>query len=401
MILKNQGRFSKQILTMHGRLPFERTMLIGVDNETTQTLKRLTGESSIFPLDCALGIDKVPFKMTPRVELTIAREGVRSRSYKEAAITLEDRFHESFSADFVRKVTDHVGAIVWADDQLQAKQAEKWLQNPKVDRRRRSRNPKDVIVIGTDGAYVDTREDKWKETKIGLCYNLKDMYTWECKNGEIGRRITKKDLVAYIGSAEDFRYHFMALALRNDIFRHNQIISVTDGAPWISNLISELFPTAVHILDLYHVKERVAKFGNVHVRGKHKKSAWINEVNDLIENGKIDEALEKIKPYCDKKNKDDNTNLYNYIKNRKGMMRYDEFDEKGYPLGSGAQESANKYTMQDRMTLQGQRWKKDRGQCVLALKCRYESDRWDTVETLLFKHYDTPVAKVVTTVDEQ
>lgn len=400
-MLKNQGWFAKTIMTMHGKITFGRTMLIGIDADTTAALKKAIGESSIFPLDCALGIDKIPFKMTPRMALSVAREGVRAKSYKEAAITLKERFHEDFSPDLVRNVTDHIGEIVWKDDQRQAREAKEWLKTAKVDRRRRSRNVNDIIVIGTDGAYLDTREESWKETKIGLCYCMKDMYTWQCKNGEIGRRITRKDLVAYIGKSDDFKYHFLALALRNDIHRHNQIVSITDGAPWIKGLISELFPTAIHILDLYHVKERVAKFGKVHVRGKHKKAAWIESVNTLIEDGKIDDALAMIAPYSDKKNKDDDTNLYSYISKRKEQMRYDVFREKGYPVGSGAQESANKYGMQNRMTLQGQRWKKERGQGVLALKCRYESERWDTVESLVFKHYGTPMARIVVSTESE
>ncbi len=394
MILKNQGRFAKTILTTHGKITFERTMLIGVNAQTTKLLKDMSGESSIFPLDCALGIDKIPFKMTPRMVLVVAREGIRAKSYKEAAVTLEERFLEPFSPDLVRSVTDYVGALVWADDQEQALKASEWLQHPKVDRRRRSRDKEDIIVIGTDGAYLDTREDAWKETKIGLCYCMKDMYTWRSKSGETERRITKKDLVALIGTAEEFKNHLMALGLRNEIFKHNQIISITDGAPWISNMISELFPSSVHILDLYHVKERVAKFGKLHVRGKNRKRIWVSEVNELIENGNIDEALAKIEPYRDKKNKDDNTNLYAYISKRKDQMQYSEFRNRGYPIGSGAQESANKYAMQDRMTLQGQRWKKERGQGVLSLKCRYESDKWNTVEKLLFDHFDTPMAKI-------
>lgn len=55
-------------------------------------------------------------------------------------------------------------------------------------------------------------------------------------------------------------------------------------------MIAELFPDAIHILDLCHVKERVAKFGKLHVRGTHKKETWIENVNELIENGKIDDA---------------------------------------------------------------------------------------------------------------
>ena len=393
-MLKNQGRFSKSILTTHGRITFERTMLIGVDKANTKALKKLTGESSLFPLDIALGINNVPFKMTPRMTLEVALEGVRAKSYREAAITLKNRFGEDFSPDHVRNVTDHVGTIVWEDDKKQAKNAEQWFQNAKIDRRRRSKNINDIIVIGTDGAYLDTREESWKETKIGLCYCLQDMYTWQCKNGETGRRITRKDLVAFIGPAGDFKYHLLSLGLRNNIFRHNQIISITDGAPWIKNMITDLFPSAIHILDLYHVKERVHKFAKLHFRDDEKKSQWAKEVNELIENGKIDEALLKIEPYQDSNN-DDDTNLYNYISKRKDQMRYDHFREKGYPIGSGAQESANKYGMQDRMTLQGQRWKKERGQGVLALKCRYESNKWDTVEKLLFEYYGTPIAKIM------
>ena len=281
-------------------------------------------------------------------------------------------------------------------DKKQAKEAEQWLHCAKIDRRRRSKDKNDVIVIGTDGAYLDTREESWKETKIGLCYCLQDMYTWQCKNGDTGRRITKKDLVAYIGSAGDFKYYLLALGLRNNIFKHNQIISITDGAPWIKNMISDLFPNAIHILDLYHVKERVYKFAKVNINDETQKSKWVNEVNGLIENGKIDDALSKIEPYQDNNN-DDDTNLYNYISKRKEQMRYDFFREKGYPIGSGAQESANKYGMQDRMTLQGQRWKKERGQGILALKCRYESNNWNSVEKLLFDYYKTPVAKIVVT----
>lgn len=162
---------------MHGRITFERTMLVGENAESRAKIKELTGESCIFPLDCALGISKVPFKMTPRMILTVAREGVRGKSYKEAAITLNDRFNVEFKPDLVRRVTDHVGRIVWNDDLEQAKQAKEWLNNPKFDNNSRSLDACDIFVIGTDGAYIDTREESWKETKIGLCYNIKDIWT--------------------------------------------------------------------------------------------------------------------------------------------------------------------------------------------------------------------------------
>ena len=46
-------------------------------------------------------------------------------------------------------------------------------------------------------------------------------------------------------------------------------------------------------------------------------------------------------------------------------------------------ESANKYTMQNRIKLQGMRWNTETAQGVLSLKARIESDRWYEIESLI------------------
>ena len=62
------------------------------------------------------------------------------------------------------------------------------------------------------------------------------------------------------------------------------------------------------------------------------------------------------------------------------MMRYDEWRAAGYFVGSGAIESANKYTMQNRMKLSGMSWKLETARGMLALKARLESGLWHEVE---------------------
>ena len=37
----------------------------------------------------------------------------------------------------------------------------------------------------------------------------------------------------------------------------SQIVVISDGASWIQKIVEEFFPGAVHILDLYHIKEHV------------------------------------------------------------------------------------------------------------------------------------------------
>ena len=68
-------------------------------------------------------------------------------------------------------------------------------------------------------------------------------------------------------------------------------------------------------------------------------------------------------------------NPYTYIENHKSCMDYGAFREAGYFVGSGAIESVNKYTMQNRMKLQGMRWNRETGQGMLSLKARLESGR--------------------------
>ncbi|MBR1660421.1 MAG: hypothetical protein IJ705_08890, partial [Oscillospiraceae bacterium] len=55
-------------------------------------------------------------------------------------------------------------------------------------------------------------------------------------------------------------------------------------------------------------------------------------------------------------------------------------------VGSGAMESGNIRLMQNRMKLQGMRWKLKTGQNMLSLKAKYESGRWQNVVDLMTTH---------------
>ena len=67
-------------------------------------------------------------------------------------------------------------------------------------------------------------------------------------------------------------------------------------------------------------------------------------------------------------------------------MDYPAYKAKGYFVGSGAIESGNIRLMQNRMKLQGMRWKLSSGQGMLSLKAKYESGKWDDVVQLMQEH---------------
>ncbi|MDR2354277.1 MAG: hypothetical protein LBF22_14185 [Deltaproteobacteria bacterium] len=52
------------LLTEHGQIYFQRTLLSPKTSEDAQRLMELEGSRGVYPLDIALGISKLPFKMT-------------------------------------------------------------------------------------------------------------------------------------------------------------------------------------------------------------------------------------------------------------------------------------------------------------------------------------------------
>lgn len=389
MILKNKGKSKKSIITLYGEIVYSRTLLVPVDKENAKTLAGLQKEKSVCPLDGYLGVDKLPFKMTVKMMTAVAKEAVRSTSYERAAVVIREHLGVEVSVSTVRNVTDFVGNAVYYDDKIQAENAVKNAR-VKIDRRKKHRKADDILYIEMDGAMFNTRSDNngtsWMECKIGIAFHSKDLKIWTAKNGETRRQITKKKLVGYIGNYKVFKNHILALADQYGYKYCSRIVVISDGADWIHRLTEELFPDSVHILDLSHVKEHVSEYGKWLWNDEAKAEEWISNINEMIEESRIGEVLSLLEPYKDKKCPANVSNLYTYIQNHRECMDYKFYRQKGYFVGSGASESANKYTMQNRMKLQGMRWNKESGQNMLSLKTRLESNCWSEVEPLVKKY---------------
>ncbi len=63
--MRTHRRANRLIYTIHGPLHYDRAMLIPENPESKEALLKNAHMKSVFPLDDALGISKLPFKMTP------------------------------------------------------------------------------------------------------------------------------------------------------------------------------------------------------------------------------------------------------------------------------------------------------------------------------------------------
>ena len=382
MILFNSGREVVDILTVYGYIPITRTILRPKDKEDIVRLKKLTGKKSVIPLDIALHIDMLPFKVTRAMMLQISRDAIDSRSYKHLAEKYKTEKNIEISADQIRLITDYVGECVCRQDDERSKYALSTLSQDKK-LRKSGKNSVGTLYLMMDGAMILTVEEGWKEVKTAMVFNSNDVHRWTNKNtGEECRRILNKDFVSRMESYEQFLGHVAALFKRNNGHKMKDVVVISDGADWIQTIVDTICPNAVRILDLAHLKEKAGLFGKQIFGDSSEGKAWIDKTCAMLEDGKWQEVLQlkEVITHKGDKTTGGKVNLFKYISNRTDSLDYPKYKELGYFVGSGAMESANKYIPQERLKLAGMRWKKDSVQKILALRTRNESKKWREVE---------------------
>ena len=150
--LKNNRRADKIFLTVQGPLTISRTILIPADEDSAKKLaeirhddeeaaepnNRIKGGDNgrnitrVVPLDEALGIDRLPFKMSVQLMLRCAYWAQNQCSYQAAEETILDVMKLKINDDTIRKVTNTIGKIIFENDCREAEPAWKKLNDCKL-----------------------------------------------------------------------------------------------------------------------------------------------------------------------------------------------------------------------------------------------------------------------------
>lgn len=377
--MKTHQKCSVTVITVLGQMTFKRYSLIPSNSESKESLHKLHGVKSIFPLDSYLGLSGLPFKITPAAMLKIAYWAQNQSSYQRAEDAIAEVMHIKINDDTVRQVTNYVGSLVFRNDCKSADAAFSLLGNSRLGVKKKSKH---TLYIQTDGAALNTRlknEDgsTWRENKLGEVFSTDNIYYWTNHKGISQHMINKKEYISYIGSVSDFKKHLLACALRNGYGYYQNTVVLSDGATWIRNMVEECFPDAQQILDFFHLSE------NVHTYAKYlfkmdesKYKPWAKNICELLRTSQYQSVLRKLDAYEDKKPNGCPVNLYGYILNNINNIDYATYEKKGYFIGSGAIESGNKIILQDRLKRAGMRWNTQTAQAMLTLKTKAESGLW-------------------------
>jgi len=241
----------------------------------------------------------------------------------------------------------------------------------------------ETAYLQMDGTMIHTREHGWKEVKNGMLFRHKDL----AQTDKHHTKIIGKEYYSVFNEGESSLDLFLKTTTKKafdfKFHEYKNPVILADGATWIWNYATKHHPYAIQILDYYHAEEYL---GNAfkelsfvsNLEQKYKKDylfdlLWEGEIKEIIDYFKIQPQTEQI------------SRLITYFENNINRMKYAEFRKKGYQIGSGSIESANKIITHTRMKQAGMRWGKANVQSIVSLRCKYLSGHWDTIEDVYLK----------------
>lgn len=174
-------------------------------------------------------------------------------------------------------------------------------------------------------------------------------------------------------------------ATARDPKRHRPWVVVMDGALGLWALVASMLKGIeyVGILDIIHVLEYLWTVGNA-LYGDETDAAkrWVHKQLLKLLQGRVGRVIGGLKQTRSTRSLTASqrkafTQAITYFENHRQWMRYDEYLEAGYPIGSGVVESTCGHTVKDRMEGSGRRWSIAGAESTLLLRSVVTSHDWD------------------------
>jgi hypothetical protein len=217
---------------------------------------------------------------------------------------------------------------------------------------------------------------EWHEVKVGVFYFQEQAARTAGDRGLLSEKV----VVSWAeegGSELGRRLHWEAQ--RRGVGRAQESLVVGDGAPWIWNVARDRWKEATQLLDFYHASEHVWALGKA-LLGEEDARPWVEERLHELRHGQEPEFLQALGQVPMPRGKAGQAvkREQKYFTKQKKRMNYQELDQRGWPIGSGAVESACS-GQQGRFKRRGQIWTKRGLKSLSALKQARDNRHWDQI----------------------
>lgn len=232
------------------------------------------------------------------------------------------------------------------------------------------------LVLEADGAMVPLVGGKWAEAKTLILGTVGEPLTVD---GEVHWPVRALSSFSRLCDNKQFERLSLVETQRRGLERAAQVAAIADGAEWIQGLIDYHRPDALRILDFAHATEYLSKLGaSVHGEQTPALQQWLAEPCRRLKAEGGQRRLTDLHAWSDGQPQSDaRREALAYLDKRLPQLAYAEFRAQGWPIGSGAVESANKLVVEARLKGSGMHWAAAHVDPMLALRNVVCSDRWD------------------------
>ena len=246
--------------------------------------------------------------------------------------------------------------------------AEKQLSCPSSEMSEVQAQPEKMLYGMVDGSMLQL-DGGWQETKVGRVFEATqntDSQTLDWTTG-VSTYVAKR------GPYEGFTGLFEEVLPPDSPCKK---VFITDAAQWICHWIALVYPSATHILDYFHVCEKLG--------GLAPKDAgvWLDKQKTFLLESKTDAVIRALKKLR-QQGVAGVDQVIAYFEAHKGKMNYKYYREQGWMIGSGPIESAHRTVLQVRLTRSGQRWAEAGCDNVIKLRVLYKNMRSHLVRNAL------------------
>lgn len=299
-------------------------------------------------------------------------------SYEGAAALLRQLGHRADDAT-LHALAQKLGAR--AEQQTQSR-----LQRPPVERSPQ-RAASAVGVLMLDGWQVRQRGPgwgrrktaqprvEWHEWKTGLFYGQEQAAR---KN----RRgwLTDKVVVSWQGEPLELGRRLHLAACEHGLGRAREKLVVSDGAPWIWNVVANRWPGAVEVLDFYHASQHMWALGEAVQGTREAARRWVEKQLHRLRHGRPAAALRQMTELPARRGVRGEVirRECNYFAEHAHRLNYQAVAQRGWAIGSGPVESAC-LQRQGRFKRSGQFWTPAGQQNLCALIEARQNSHWDAL----------------------
>ena len=263
-------------------------------------------------------------------------------------------------------------------------QTQQRLQQP-AQEQAGSRAASEVGVLMLDGWMVRQRGPgwgkqktvkprvEWHELKTGVFYLQEQAAD---KNGR--GLLTDKVVVSWQGEPLELGRRLHHTACEHGLGRAQAQLVVSDGAPWIWNVVHDRWRGAVEVLDFYHASQHVWTLGEAVHGAREAARPWVEKQLHQLRHGRHAAALKTISslPAGRGVAREIIRREQNYLAGHAARMNYRAVAERDWPIGSGPVESAC-LQRQGRFKRSGQSWTPLGLRHLCALIEARQNNHWD------------------------